>query len=85
MKQVSIQAKQGLLALQRAVIDAYDKKRRLGQCAIIYRNGRVMAVGEDAPDSLKPGPGEEITLEELIKSAKKREAVLAAEIEETQG
>lgn len=38
-----------LQALRRAVAEALDRKRRLGQYAAIWRDGRVHLVGEDAP------------------------------------
>lgn len=84
MKQVSSEAQRALLSLQRAVIDALEKKRRLGQSAVIWRNGRVIAVGEDAPEHLKPPPGEEVSLEQLIASAKAREAALVEGLEREQ-
>lgn len=37
----SLEAQRGLEALQAAVHDALERKRRLGQHAVIWRNGRV--------------------------------------------
>jgi len=38
-----------LETLQRAVTQALDKKKRLGQYAVVWRDGRPVATGEDAP------------------------------------
>jgi hypothetical protein len=38
-----------LKALQEAVSKNLDKKRRLGQYAVIWRDGRPVLVGDDAP------------------------------------
>jgi hypothetical protein len=36
-------------SLQRAVTQALEKKRRLGQYAVIWQNGKPVTVGDDAP------------------------------------
>jgi len=36
-------------ALKRAVAEALERKRRLGHYAVIWRDGKVMCVGPDAP------------------------------------
>ena len=38
-----------LKALQEAVSKNLDKKRRLGQYAVIWKDGRPILVGDDAP------------------------------------
>ena len=38
-----------LAALQRAVAKALDRKRRLGQYAVMWRDGQVVCVIPDAP------------------------------------
>lgn len=38
-----------LAALQRAVDKALERKRRLGQYAVIWRDGKPLLQGEDAP------------------------------------
>jgi hypothetical protein len=35
--------------LKRAVAEALDHKRKLGQYAVIWREGRVVCTGPDAP------------------------------------
>ena len=45
-------SKEGLLlleTLQRAATQTLEKKRRLGQYAVIWRHGKPILTGEDAP------------------------------------
>ena len=35
--------------LKRAVAEALERKRKLGQYAVIWREGRVVCLGPDAP------------------------------------
>jgi len=37
--------------LRRAVAEALERKRRLGQYAVIWREGRIACTGPDAPDA----------------------------------
>ena len=39
--------------LKRAVAEALEKKRRLGQYAVLWKNGKPVMVGDDAPKSDK--------------------------------
>ena len=41
-----------LEVLKRAVAEALERKRRLGQYAVIWREGRVVCTGPDAPAAL---------------------------------
>ena len=41
--------KDSLAALQRAVTKALDRKRRLGQYAVLWEEDRMVLVGPDAP------------------------------------
>lgn len=45
----SPEGQQQLEALRTAVEKALEKKRRLGQYAVFWENGRPVFVGEDAP------------------------------------
>ena len=49
-----------LVALRRAVAEALEKKRRLGQYAVVWENGKAMRVGDDAgnvpPSIVVPSP-----------------------------
>lgn len=38
-----------LEALQKAVKQALDKKKRLGQYAVIWQDGKPVLIGDDAP------------------------------------
>jgi hypothetical protein len=38
-----------LEVLKRAVAEALERKRRLGQYAVMWREGRVVCTGPDAP------------------------------------
>lgn len=44
-------ARQILETLQRSVAKTLEKKRRLGQYAVVWNNGRPVMTGEDAPSS----------------------------------
>ncbi len=48
MSQVSHEDRQILDALRRAVGAALDRKRRLGQYAVVWRNGKPVMIGADA-------------------------------------
>ena len=45
-----------LEVLKRAVAEALERKRKLGQYAVVWREGRVMCTGPDAPAA--PGKNE---------------------------
>ena len=45
----SDESKRMLKALQHAVDKTLEKKRRLGQYAVIWKNGKPVLTGEDAP------------------------------------
>lgn len=36
-------------SLQKAVTQALEKKRRLGQYAVVWRDGKAVMIGEDTP------------------------------------
>ncbi len=36
-------------SLQKAVAQTLEKKKRLGQYAVVWRNGRPVMIGEDVP------------------------------------
>ncbi len=46
-------------SLQKAVTQALERKRRLGQYAVVWRNGRPVMIGEDAPKASKNPAGYE--------------------------
>jgi len=53
MNTLSIEDQRALDALRSAVAEALDRKRRLGQYAVIWRDGHVVRInpGDDAPSS----------------------------------
>ena len=54
----------GLKALRRAVDQALEPKRRLGQYAVFWNNGRVVFDGPDAPEEQQnPKLNNELTQE----------------------
>ncbi len=57
MAEIDDFAMEGLKALRRAVHQALERKRRLGQYAVFWRDGRVVFEGPDAPEEpLDSGP-----------------------------
>lgn len=49
MSKISPEAQKTLAALRKAVADTLERKRRLGHYAVLWRDGRPMLIGEDAP------------------------------------
>ena len=51
---LSAEDQQALDVLRNAVAEALDRKRRLGQYAVIWRDGRAVKIGpeEEAPSKL---------------------------------
>ena len=56
MTQISSHAQKTLDALRKAVADALERKRRLGHYAVVCRDGRPVAIGEDAPEDIREVP-----------------------------
>ncbi|UPU35275.1 hypothetical protein M1B72_17785 [Geomonas paludis] len=50
----SIEAQLVLENLKEAVAQALEKKRRLGQYAVIWKDGKPILTGDDAPKSAEP-------------------------------
>lgn len=48
MNQLSIEDQRCLDALRDAVADALERKRRLGQYAVVWRDGRPVRIGGEA-------------------------------------
>jgi hypothetical protein len=46
-----IETQQLLAALQAAVTSTLERKRRLGHYAVVWQDGRPVAIGEDRPDT----------------------------------
>jgi hypothetical protein len=54
MTDISPKAKKSLAALTQAVTNELDRKRRLGHYYVIWQDGRPIAIGDAAPEALKP-------------------------------
>lgn len=54
MTQLSPETQEMLDSLRAAVSEALERKRRLGQYAVIWQDGKPVLIGEDAPEKL-PG------------------------------
>lgn len=49
--------RRGLDSLRQSVAEALERKRRLGQYAVFWRDGRVVCEGPDAPEpEERPNP-----------------------------
>ena len=57
MTDSSPNTQQVLDALREAVRQALDRKKRLGQYAVVWRDGQLVYIGEDAPTRASPAPG----------------------------
>ena len=49
MAEIDNIAQEGLECLRQAVAEALERKRKLGQYAVFWRDGRVVFEGPDAP------------------------------------
>jgi len=45
----SQKAQEQLTALKKAVTEALDRKKRLGQYAVVWQNDKPVIIGKDAP------------------------------------
>ena len=54
MTPLSVEDQQVLDALRRAVAEALDRKRRLGQYAVIWRDGRAVRIEPEEEAPSKP-------------------------------
>lgn len=54
MRDVSFKNQQALDALRNAVAEALERKRRLGQYAVIWRDGRAVRIEPDEAAPFKP-------------------------------
>ena len=56
MNTIPAKEKQLLDCLTAAVGEALERKRRLGQYAVVWRDGKPATIGEDSPNSLPAKP-----------------------------
>ena len=52
MKTILEEDQRVLDALQAAVTEELDKKRRLGHYIVVWQDGKPVAIGEDAPEQI---------------------------------
>jgi hypothetical protein len=51
-QKIPLETQKALETLQKVAAETLDRKRRLGHYAVIWQDGRSVAIGEDAPDHL---------------------------------
>ncbi len=56
MTNIPLDTQKILDVLRQVASDTLERKRRLGHYAIVWRDGRPVAIGEDAPDDIKEAP-----------------------------
>lgn len=56
MNNISPETQKTLDSLKIAVTKALEKKRRLGQYAVIWQDGKPVAIGQDAPSDISNHP-----------------------------
>lgn len=49
----SDQGQEQLATLKKAVAQALDRKKRLGQYAVIWKDNQPVTIGEDAPEEFR--------------------------------
>jgi hypothetical protein len=67
MTNIPPDAQEILDCLKQVAADTLERKRRLGHYAVIWRDGKPVAIGEDAPAHLTVPPSE--SLEKIIESS----------------
>ncbi len=60
MSQFSQDTQKILETLKKVAAETLDRKRRLGHYAVIWQDGRPVAIGEDAPDEFATTPNQEM-------------------------
>ncbi len=53
MKETTQKAQEILEVLQKVATDTLERKRRLGEYAVVWQDSKPIAIGEDAPDHFK--------------------------------
>jgi hypothetical protein len=51
-QKIPLETQKALETLQKVAAETLERKRRLGHYAVIWRDGKPVAIGEDAPDDL---------------------------------
>jgi len=71
MTQAHEHAAAALEALKQAVAEALERKRRLGQYAVLWRDGRIVCIGPDAPPIRYPLGAEAVPASGVAEPGKK--------------
>ncbi len=58
MSQFTQDTQKILDTLRKVAADTLERKRRLGHYAVIWQDGKPVAIGEDAPDKSAESPAE---------------------------
>lgn len=58
MTNIPLDTQKTLDVLRQVALATLERKRRLGHYAVVWRNGKPVAIGEDAPDDIKEVPKE---------------------------
>jgi hypothetical protein len=69
MTELSPDAQKILDCLRQVAIDTLERKRRLGHYAVLWRNGRPMLIGEDAPTNYaqdRQAQVDQISLDDIL-------------------
>jgi hypothetical protein len=53
---IPLETQKALETLQKVAAETLDRKRRLGHYAVVWQDGRPVAIGEDAPAHLAAPP-----------------------------
>ncbi|MEL6352968.1 MAG: hypothetical protein AAFR58_14520 [Cyanobacteria bacterium J06627_28] len=56
MTNIPPDTKKILEVLRQVAADTLERKRRLGHYAVVWRDGKPVAIGEDAPDDIAEVP-----------------------------
>jgi hypothetical protein len=51
-QKIPLETQKALETLQKVAAETLERKRRLGHYAVIWRDGKPVAIGEDAPTDL---------------------------------
>jgi hypothetical protein len=62
MNDIPLDAQEILDCLKQVAVETLERKRRLGHYAVIWQDGRPVAIGEDAPAHLASPPSERFAL-----------------------
>ena len=56
MSDIPLDTQRVLEVLKQVAINTLERKQRLGHYAVVWRDGKPVAIGEDAPDDISEVP-----------------------------